>query len=171
MTSFYLPNEKNDFLKRLVQDFPAINVIDVNILLKQLLKNIDTLSFGLEYLFFFTLIMSFLVLLSGIYSSLDTRRRNAIILRALGAGNSMMRGIIFAEFMLLGFASGLLALAIATGIYAWLINSIFQLTFHYDWRIVVLGPVLGVILISLGGWIGVRKIITVSPREILSNKY
>ncbi len=170
MTSFYLPSEQGHFLKRLVQDFPAINIIDVNVIMKLLLKNIDTLSFGLEYLFLFTLLMSFLVLLSGIYSSLDARRENAIILRALGAGNRMMREMIFSEFLLLGLASGLLALAIATGIYAWLVKSIFQLTFQYDWWIVVLGPILGVILISAGGWLGVRKIITVSPREILSSR-
>lgn len=170
MTSFYLPPEKLSFLKLLIQNFPAISLIDISTLLQYLAQIISIVTLALEYLFFFTLIMAMLFFLSSISVTLDERKKTAIIFRALGVDNNHLFKILLSEFLILGILSGILAVLGATGLYAWLMKSIFKLPFEWPYIMMLVGPIIITLFIMMMGFFGVRQTFRVSPAQILSSR-
>ena len=106
------------------------------------------------------------MLFAGLQSSLDERRRQAALLRALGAERRLLLAARRREFAVLGATSGLLAalgceLASAL-LYRW--------AFDLPWRphpALLLLPVLGAGLVGAAGLLGTRRALAASPLAVL----
>lgn len=166
MTSFYLPNQDIAFLKKLVQKFPMVNIIDTQMLTSQLKAFLGSMSWIIQYLWGFTLLVSFILLFATIGSTLDERKNEAKILRILGVTNRQLRIILLSEFLVLGFMAGVLGVISANGIVYWLARFIFDLPFHLNINLLLYGPLLGMILIVFGGWLGTRSVFLTPPLRI-----
>ncbi len=74
-----------------------------------------------------------------------------------GAGKSLPRATLWAEFALLGLVSGLVAAIGAEVALAMLQTKVFDFPWAPDWRLWVLLPLTGAVLLSLcGGGLGLR---------------
>jgi putative ABC transport system permease protein len=121
----------------------------------------------MRYVFLFTLLAGFTVLLAAIQSTLDERRHETAILRTLGADRRGIRRGLLAEFLTLGALAGGLAAFAATLVSAWLAAQVFHFPYHgnaWVWLIGILGGSLG---IGFAGLLGTRTVLRHPPMESL----
>ena len=77
--------------------------------------------------------------------------------RGRGVAKALLRTTLWAEFALLGVVSGVVAAIGAEVALALLQSKIFDFPWSPDWRLWVMLPLCGAILLSLcGGWLGLR---------------
>jgi putative ABC transport system permease protein len=167
ITSFHLPDDQRGLLIELLRRFPSITVIDVDALVSKVREIMDRADQGMRYVFLFTLLAGFTVLLAAIQSTLDERRHESAILRTLGASRSDVRRGLLAEFLTLGALAGGLAAFAATLLSAWLAVQVFHFSYQgnpWVWLIGVFGGSLG---IGLAGLLGTRMVLRHPPMESL----
>ena len=167
ITSFHLPQDARGALIELVRRYPSITVIDVDALLGKVREIMERADQGMRYVFLFTLLAGFTVLLAAIQSTLDERRHESAILRTLGADRSAVRRGLLAEFLTLGALAGGLAAFSATLLSAWLAAQVFHFPYHgnpWVWLTGVLGGAVG---IGAAGLLGTRGVLRHPPMESL----
>ncbi|GMQ75724.1 MAG: FtsX-like permease family protein [Gammaproteobacteria bacterium] len=167
ITSFYLPDDRRGMLIDLVRRFPSVTIIDVDALLAKVREIMERADQGMRYVFLFTLLAGFTVLLAAIQSTLDERRHESAILRTLGADRSDVRRGLLAEFLTLGALAGGLAALAATLLSAWLAAQVFHFPYQgnaWVWLAGVLGGSLG---IGIAGLLGTRTVLRHPPMESL----
>jgi putative ABC transport system permease protein len=169
ISSFYLPSEQKDVINNLIRQFPGLTVIEVDAIMQQVNVILDQVTLAVEYVMLFVLIAGLVVLVASLQSSMDERIHTAIIMRTLGAKRSFLRQGQLAEFTLLGLFSGILAISgteiIAYGLY----SHVFKLDFELHTEFWILGPVAGILLILLTGWMYTRRVIMQPPARVLNN--
>lgn len=98
-----------------------------------------------------------LLLLAQVQVGMRQRHQELVVWRTLGAGKSLLRATLWAEFALLGLVSGLVAATGAEVALAMLQTKVFDFPWAPDWRLWVLLPLTGAVLLSLcGGGLGLR---------------
>lgn len=122
ITSFYLPAGRDEVMAGLVEAFPNLNVIDIGALLARLGTLVERVSLAVELVFGFTLAAGLVVLIAAMNIHRDERRREAAVLRALGATSARLRRGAWTECLVLGALAALPA-ALAGQIAARLIAS------------------------------------------------
>ena len=167
ITSFHLPDQQRGMLLELLRRFPSVTVIDVDALLTKVREIMERADQGMRYVFLFTLLAGFTVLLAAIQSTLDERRHESAILRTLGADRRTVRRGLLAEFLTLGALAGGLAAFAATLLSALLAAQVFHFTYQgnpWVWLIGIGGGSLG---IGFAGLLGTRMVLRHPPMESL----
>lgn len=167
ITSFHLPDGRRDTLIKLVRRFPSVTVIDVDALLSKVREIMERADQGMRYVFLFTLLAGFTVLLAAIQSTLDERRHESAILRTLGADRRAVRRGLLAEFLTLGALAGCLAALAATLLSAWLAAQVFHFPYHGNPWVWLTGVVGGSLGIGVAGLLGTRMVLRHPPMESL----
>lgn len=168
ITSFYLDPSKRFLLRELIQAFPEINLIDMSLILKNIGNMILKLSFAVEYLWALTGIMAFVLLFCTLAVNLEERRDNAILFRILGVSRKKLWSILLSEFFILGGISGFLATVVASVIYLYIGTHIFNFSVKVQPFMFLLGPIMGMALISFGSYISLRKVFMVTPLRMMT---
>jgi putative ABC transport system permease protein len=167
ITSFHLPAEARVRLGDLVRSFPSVTVIDVEALLGHVRRIIERVTLAIEFVFGFTLLAGLAVLYAAIHATLDQRRHEASLLRALGARR---RGLLHAqavEFLLLGALAGLLG-AGAASVIGWLLaHQVFDLPWQGSGWLWLLGPLVGLLVVGSAGLAGTWRVASQPPLEVL----
>ena len=167
ITSVYLPPQKGGILADLLRQIPSLTIFDVDAIMQQVRELMDEASLAVEYVFLFTLGAGVVVLLAAVQSTRDERRFEAAVLRALGASRRRVRSAAAAEYAALGFASGLLG-ALAATLVAWALAArAFNLPYHVDWRVWVIGILLGTLIVTFSGLLATRRVLQAPPVETL----
>jgi putative ABC transport system permease protein len=167
VTSFYLPETRLDFIPNLIRAFPSITVINVETLLKQVRELMNRATLAVQYVFLFTLLAGLMVLYAAISASHEERLYEGAILRTLGATRRQVLFALGAEFITLGILAGTLAAIAASGIAYVLAEHIFQLPYHFNIWIAIIGIIGGGIGIGIAGIIGTYTILQQPPSAIL----
>ncbi len=167
LTSVYLPPEKKLLINDLLRQFPTILVIELDKVIDQIRIIVDQVSSGVELVLWLVLCGGLLVLLAAVNASMDSRRQEAGILRAMGSSRKLVMGSLLVEFSVLGLFAGLLAVAgaevLLLGLQRWVLDT--PLSPHYILWLV--SPLIGAVLIGgLGVW-SCRKVVTVAPAVVL----
>jgi putative ABC transport system permease protein len=159
VTSFHLPNER-EWSVHLVRQFPSITLFDLKALMDQVRGVIDKASLAIQYVFLFTLIAGIIVLYAAIAATHEERLYESALLRTLGATRGQILAALLAEFMTLGGLAGLLA-ASASGLISYVLAIyVFELSYHFNptlWLIGIFGGMFGIGLAGLLGTYGVLK--------------
>ena len=167
IAAFHLPDVQSDLPDQLAQAFPNITVIDMGAVLSQIQGIINQVIRAVEFLFLFTLGAGLLVLYAALMSSRDERSREAGLLRALGASSRQLSRSQFIEFAALGVLSGILA---ATGAVAvgWILSTrVFDFAYVFRWEPWAAGVLGGILIATLGGWLGLRPVLHQAPMTTL----
>ena len=167
ITAFHLPAAHSNLGNQLTRDFPNLTVVDIGSIIKQLQDVVDQVVAAVEFLFLFTLASGGLVLYAALLSSQDERTREAGLLRALGATRKQLSHAQWIEFALIGGLAGFLAAsgAAATG---WaLAHYVFSFTWTFSPWIWIAGMAIGAACTFIGGWIGLRSVLSRPPLETL----
>ncbi len=167
MTSFHLPTQRDTFLAGLVGSFPGITLFDVDTLLGQVRTIIERAVWAVQYVFAFSLLAGIVVLVAAIDSTRTERRREAALLRTLGASNAQLRATVASEFLLLGLISGLLAATFASGIGYALATRVFDLAYRFDPWLWLAGLTVGGLGVLIVGLLGTRDVLRTAPQEVL----
>ena len=168
ITAINIPTEKRTEVTRLVRQFSNITVLDVDAILQQVRRIIERVSLAVELVFGFTLAAGLLVLYAAVQASLDERRYETGLLRALGANRRRVVKGLLAEFALLGVIAGTLA-GIASALVGWaLATQVFELSsFVPSPWLLPLGTVSGTAVVTVMGLLGTRRAINQAPLATL----
>ena len=167
ITSFYLADERKKILNDLVRKFPAMTVLEVDAMLKQIKMILGQLTAAINYLLYFALLAGFSVLFSAIYSTLDQRIADGALMRTLGANRQLLRRAHLVEFSMIGLMSGFIAVFMYQLILFALYNYVLHLDFHFNVLLSLVVPLLSAICVMLAGLWGVRSAVNKPPMLVL----
>lgn len=167
LTSFYVAPAQRPALNHLVRQFPTVVLIDVAAVMDEVRSLLDQVSRAIEFVLAFVLAAGVLVLWACVAASLDSRRREAALLRALGASRRQLQQRLGAEMLAVGAFSGLLAIMITEALAAALYVRVLDLPPRLHFELWLLTPALGAALTGLAGLWGARRIWLVPPVAVL----
>jgi putative ABC transport system permease protein len=167
LTSFYLPDNKKTVLNQLVKQYPAMTILEVDLILKQFKTILTQLTEAINYLLYFALMAGFTVLFSAIYSTLDNRIYESALLRTFGANRSLLRLTHIIEFTLLGLVSGVLAVIISEGLLYALYSKALTMDYRPTYYLWIALPLIGAFSVGLAGCWGVRHVVNIPPLRVL----
>jgi putative ABC transport system permease protein len=167
VASLKIDSGQRDTLLQLVSAHPSVSVIDLDAILQQVRGIIDKATLAVQAVFLFTLAAGIAVLFAAVQSTIDERRFESAMLRALGARRRTVLSGVLTEFAALGFLSGLLAATGASILAALISVSVFDLDYSFSPMIWISGLAGGTVLVCLSGFIAARGAINAPPADVL----
>ena len=167
LTALNLDETGKRSLVQLVREFPSVSIFDIEAILKQVRAVGDRASLAVQYVFLFTLLAGITVLLAAVQSTRDERAYESAMLRTLGASRRVVLAGVATEFLVLGMLSGLLA-AIGASVGGWyLATELFNLEYHFDPTVWLIGIGAGALLVGGAGTLAARSVINQPPISTL----
>ncbi len=167
VASLNIEEQQNNVLLRLVRAHPSVSVIDLEAILEQVRGIIDKASLAVQVVFAFTIAAGVAVLFAAVQSTIDERRFESALLRALGVRRRTVLAGVLTEFAALGFAAGLLASAGASILAAVIAVQLFDLDYSFNSMLWVGGLAGGIVLVCVSGFVAVRGAINAPPIDVL----
>jgi len=167
ITSFYLSDDNKKLLNGLVKQFPAMTVLEVDAMLKQIKMILTQLTAAINYLLYFALLAGFTVLFSSIYSTLDHRISEGALMRTLGANRELLRNAHLVEFSIIGLMSGLIAVLMFQLVLFSLYTYVLHLDFYFNGVLSIVVPLMSAMCVILAGFWGVKDVVNKSPMHVL----
>ena len=156
-------------LRDVVLKYPNISAIDLSLVLGTLRDLFDHAAFALRFLALFTVATGVLVVFGTIWAGRYPRRRESVLLRALGASSSQMRGILRVEYALVGVFGGGAGALLAVGAADALARRLFELPMPWTsvaWSLPV-AIALGAVTSLVAGLAASRGLASHPPLEVL----
>ncbi|WP_257284765.1 ABC transporter permease, partial [Endozoicomonas sp. SESOKO1] len=167
LNSFYLNAGDKLLLNGLVTQFPTMTLLDLDAVINQVQKMLAQSTIAVEAMLAALLLAGLLVMMSVIESSIDERLHEGGLIRSLGGTRRQLLVMQVGEFVLFGILAGLLA-ACGTELASYLLNTrVFELRWEPAWLIWCALPLFGATVLGIAGWLGVRRVISQSPANIL----
>ncbi len=167
ITSAYLPPEKKPVINDLVRADPSILVIELDRVIEQIRAVVEQVGKGVQLVLWLTLIGGGLVLIAAVTSSIDSRKQEAGLLRALGSPRKLILGSVWAEFSILGFLSGLIGV-IGAEVLLWNLQYwVLDIPIKPHYLFWLLGPLLGAVIVGCLGAFSCRSVVTTPPAVVL----
>jgi putative ABC transport system permease protein len=167
ISSMRIETEQQPMLVDLVRAHPTVSVIDLDAILQQVRGIIEKASVAVQAVFLFTLAAGVAVLFAAVQSTIDERRFESAMLRALGARRRTVILGVMAEFAALGVAAGVLASAGASILAALVAVQLFELPYQFSPLLWVVGVGAGVIVVCVSGYFAARSAVNAAPADVL----
>jgi len=167
VASLKIDEAQSDVLLRLIRAHPTVSIIDLDVILQQVKGIIDKASLAVQAVFAFTIAAGIAVLFAAVQSTIDERRFESAMLRALGVRRRTVLSGVLTEFAALGFAAGILASAGASILAAVIAVRLFDLPYEFSPMLWVSGLAAGVILVCTSGFVAARGAINAPPVDVL----
>ncbi|WP_348752666.1 FtsX-like permease family protein [uncultured Aquincola sp.] len=158
ISAFRAP-ETPGFDNQLSRDFPNITNVNVAASLAQVQGVLDQVIRAVEFLFGFTLAAGLVVLFAAITATREARSREFAIMRAMGAGRTLLARVQRTELLGVGALAGLLASSAAMGVGWALARYAFEFSWTAPWWVPLAGTVAGALLALAAGWWGLREVL------------
>ena len=107
------------------------------------------------------------MLFAAVQSTIDERRFESALLRALGAAKRTVFSGVMAEFAALGTAAGILASAGASILAAVIAVELFQLPYTFSPLLWIVGVTAGLVVVCASGYFAARSAINSAPVDVL----
>lgn len=163
VTSFYLADSANKIIPQLIRQFPSVTIFDLNVIMHQVRSIMERATLAVQYVFLFTLLAGIMVLYAAISASQDERLYESALLRTLGATRPQVLSGLLAEFTTLGLLAGVLAATMAALLGAVLAVYIFELPYHFNVWLWIVGAVGGGLGVGLAGVLGTYHVLNKPP--------
>ncbi|NNF34878.1 MAG: FtsX-like permease family protein, partial [Saprospiraceae bacterium] len=155
------------YRNEVVKAFPNVSVIDLGSILITLNDILTKVSYVIQFMAAFSILIGLIVLISSLFLSKFQRIRESVLLRTIGAVKSQITKINFIEYAMLGSLSSITGIAIALVGSFCLAKFVFELEFDIRWL-----PIIGVffLIVALTVIIGIynsRDVVNKSPLEVL----
>lgn len=167
MTSIYLAPEKKLFINQLLRKHPTITVVELDRIIDQIRKIIDQVSDGVGLVLWLTLTAGSLVLFAAVLSSIDSRKQEAGLLRALGSSRQLILGSVLVEFLVLGLLAGVIATISAESLLFAMQKFIFKNPVQPHFIYWLIAPVGSALFIGALGVLCCRPVVTTPPMVVL----
>ncbi len=167
ITSFYLPQGREDVVTRLVQRVPNVSVIDLTAMMQQFERITDQVSRAVEFVFLFAMAAGVVVLFAAITSTQDERVFEAAILRTVGASRRQVAILQLAEFLTIGLLAGTIASIGAVALAMVLSDRVFQVPYEFHATLPIVGLLVGGLGVALFGLLGTRRAVSSPPLQTI----
>ena len=167
MSSIYVDEQHKLFLYQLLREHPTILLIEFDRIIESIRAVMDQVTDGVQLVFWLTLVGGCLVLWAAVMGSLESRKQEAGLLRALGASRQLILGGVLIEFAIMGLLAGIVAILGAEFLVLSLQKYIFKLPLQPHYIYWLLSPVLGCIFVAALGLLGCRPVLTTPPATVL----
>ena len=155
----YRAPDQTGFDNNLVNRFPNVTNVDMGATISQVQKVLGQVIGAVEFLFGFTLAAGLVVLFAAVTATREERAREYAVLRALGAGNELLRQVQTAELLGVGALSGALAAMVAMLLGSGLAYFVFEFAWQASPWVLVVGILAGAGLALAAGWWGLREVL------------
>ncbi len=159
--------QQESSVHKLARTYPNIRVHSLASVLKNINNNIEQITQALSLVLSLTLIAGALVLISAVNSTIDSRKQQVGLLRALGSSQKLMLSSTFIEFALIGFLAGTIAIIGAESLLIGLQVFIFKIPVQPHYIYWALTPLLSAMLIALLGVNACRPALKTPPMAVL----
>jgi putative ABC transport system permease protein len=167
ITAFHLPATQQSLVNQLVRHYPNLTIVDVGSMVVQVQQVIDQVIAAVEFLFLFTLVSGVMVLAAAMLISQNERAHEAGLLRALGATRRELSRAQWVECLLVGTAAGVLA-ASGASLVGWVLaHQVFEFEWQFSPLVWIVGIAAGIACAFLGGWFGLRNVLSRPPIQTL----
>jgi putative ABC transport system permease protein len=167
ITSFHLPQGRDDVVSALVQRFPNVSVIDLSAIMAQFQRITDQVSRAVEFVFLFAIAAGLVVLFAAITSTQDERIFEGAILRTLGASRRQLMVLQLAEFLTIGLLAGTIASAGAVGLSIVLSERVLGIPYDVHWGLPIAGVLIGGLGVAIAGLLGTRRAVDSPPLQTI----
>ncbi len=167
ISSLRIAAEKQTMLVDLMRAHPSVSVIDLGAILEQVRGIIEKASLAVQAVFMFTLAAGIAVLFAAVQSTIDERRFESAMLRALGAKRRTVFAGVMAEFAALGTAAGVLASAGASVLAYLVATRVFDLAYSFSPMLWLAGVSGGVLVVCVSGYFAARSAVNSRPADVL----
>lgn len=167
LSTALLEREQKVLLNDLVRQFPTIVVLEIDGLIEQIQTIVAQVTSAIELISVLVLVCGGLVLLSCVNATLDERFHENAILRTLGAGKKLILNSLLIEFASIGFIAGIIATLGAEASLYFLQTEIFEQEFSLHLWVWIAGPLLGMVIIAGLGVNSTRRVVAISPLNVL----
>lgn len=167
LSTALMEQEQKILLNDLVRLFPTIVIIEIDALIEQIQTIIAQVTSAIELISVLVLVCGGLVLLSCVNATLDERFHENAILRTLGAGKKLIMTSLLIEFASIGMLAGIIATVGAEASLYYLQERVFEQDFHFHYWVWLAGPLLGMLVIAGLGLNSTRKVVSISPLNVL----
>ncbi|MBO9673157.1 MAG: ABC transporter permease [Sphingobacteriaceae bacterium] len=155
------------FQGEVVQRFPNVSVIDLDLVLKLLDELLGKIGFVIQFMAGFSMVTGWIVLISSVLTSKNQRIKESILLRTMGASSKQIIRINAIEYFFLG------AFAAGAGLILALVGSWALARFSFDAAFIppflptllLFGSI--VLLVVITGVLSTRNILKQPPLKIL----
>jgi putative ABC transport system permease protein len=158
LSAFRAPAQPG-FDNALVRQFPNITAINTTATIAQIQGVLDQVSAAVEFLFAFTLAAGLVVLFAAVTATREERAREFAIMRAVGAGQKLLRQVQRIELAGVGALAGLLASVVASAVGWALARYVFGFAWTVSLWVPLLGALAGAALALAAGWWGLREVL------------
>ena len=167
MGSFHVDAADTAFINRMLASYPTLSILSIDQLILRFRDILDKVSTAMNLLVSLVLASAALVMLASIITSRELRLREYGLLRTLGGSSRLVRGSLLFEFAGLGlFAGFAAALATEATLYG-LQEFFFEMPHQWHPTLFVYAPLVGLLLVSLLGVLGTKRMMQVTPVTIL----
>lgn len=167
LTSVHVTDAGKLELLDLVRAMPNVTVLDIDALIDQVRRVIDRVTLAVEAVFVLTLLAGLVVLVAALQGTRAARRREAALLRTLGASRATLRAGLLAEFGAMGVLAGLLAAILAQVIAGVLAAQVFDIAYAASPVVWLAGMAAGLVVTALAAALGVRGVVRQPPLATL----
>lgn len=167
ITSFHLPDGRDDVVTGLVREFPNVSVIDLSAIIAQFQRITDQVSRAVQFVFLFAIAAGLVVLFAAISSTQDERVFEGAILRTLGANRRQLATMQLAEFLTIGLLAGTIASAGAVALAMVLSDRVLGVPYEFHWQLPLIGIFVGGFGVALAGLIGTRRVVDSPPLQTI----
>jgi len=158
ISAFRAP-ETAGFDNALSREFPNITSVDVSASIGQVQRVLDQVIRAVEFLFGFTLAAGLVVLFAAVSATREARAREYALMRAMGAGSSLLARVQRAELLGVGALAGFLASVAAVAVGWALAKYAFEFTWSPSPWVPLVGTLAGALLALAAGWWGLRGVL------------
>lgn len=170
LNSIYLNDNAGDVMKMLASDYPAVSVLDLRPLLKQVRDIMDQGAYAVEAVFAFTLLAAMLVTVGAVQISREERAQEVALFRTFGATRKQILLGVLSEFGLLGAVIGVVSASLASITGYLVATGIFGLSPVLNPMVWVAGVLLSLLVLLIVGFFSTRELMNKPPMMILNTE-
>ena len=157
--SAYRAPPRAGFDRDLTRAFPNVTSVDVSASIAQVQRVLDQVIRAVEFLFVFTLAAGLVVLFAAVTATREARSREYALMRAMGAGQTLLARVQRAELLGVGALAGALASVAAMGVGWALALQVFEFRWNPSPWVPLAGTLAGALLAWGAGWWGLRGVL------------
>ncbi|HKY71623.1 MAG TPA: FtsX-like permease family protein [Nitrospira sp.] len=164
------PDQEVSLQQAVVAAFPNVSAIHVGDVLRNFANVLDRLALAIRAVAVFCLVAGGLVMAAALAATRYRRLYESVILKAVGATRGLIASTFAAEYALLGFIGGIMAVGVSSAL-SWLVlTHIFDLSWSLHPVVLSTGLACTVLLTLCVGFLSTFRILGQRPLAILRHE-
>jgi putative ABC transport system permease protein len=164
------PDQEVPLQEAVVAAFPNLSAIQVGDVLRNFANVLDRLALAIRSVALFCVVTGGLVMAAALAATRYRRLYESVILKAVGATRGLIARTFAAEYALLGFIGGIMAVGLSSAL-SWLVlTHVFDLAWSLHPAVLFIGVACTVLLTLLVGLLSTFRILGQTPLAILRHE-